>query len=120
MRFAKDFGVPLTTSEITTVWKKGSTNHQPHDFEQFQKSIGLLGFALNRSKQEKLTARQKVLKKELKRRKELAEKPASEPNPGASKQLKATALEKMTNEEIQGELLLLPQTIGRLTILTED
>ena len=33
-RFAKDFRVPqLTTTELTTVWKKSSNNHQPHDFE---------------------------------------------------------------------------------------
>ena len=32
-KFCKDFKVPLTTGEITTVWKKSSVNHQPHEFE---------------------------------------------------------------------------------------
>ena len=34
-RFTKDFKVPLPTHEVTTVWKKSSINHQPHEFEQF-------------------------------------------------------------------------------------
>jgi len=60
----------LTTAELTTVWKKSSNNHQPHDFEQFHKSIGLLGQTVNRAKQEKLTVRSKQLKKELRKRKD--------------------------------------------------
>ena len=32
-RFSKDFKVPLTTNETTTVWKKSSINHAPHEFE---------------------------------------------------------------------------------------
>ena len=31
-----------------------------------------------------------------------------------------TAMEKMSEQEIQGELILLPRQIGRLSILSED
>lgn len=139
-RFSKDFKVPLTTGELTTVWKKGSNNHQPHDFEQFHKAISLLGQAVNRAKQEKQTVRRKELKKELKKRKDalLASKESSavplsvttttsqqDASTGRAavvptKPLKLTGLEKMTDEEIQGELIFLHKEIGRLSILTED
>ena len=56
-KFCKDFKIPATNNELTTVWKKSSTNHQPHEFDQYQKSITLLGVTINKSKVEKYQQR---------------------------------------------------------------
>jgi hypothetical protein len=52
-KFCKDFKIPVTNNELTTVWKKSSTNHQPHEFDQYSKSITKLGVTVKRSKVEK-------------------------------------------------------------------
>ena len=61
-KFCKDFKVPLPNNEMITVWKKSSINHQPHEFEQFQNSIALLGVTLNKFKEAKGRKREKMLK----------------------------------------------------------
>ena len=56
-KFCKDFKVPLVTNDITLVWKKSSNNHMPHEFEQFQKSITMLGTTLNKTRIDKFKQR---------------------------------------------------------------
>ena len=99
-RFAKDFKVPLGSSELTTVWKKSSSGHQPHEFDQFQKSITLLGVTVNKVKVEKLRSRQKQLKRERKRR-------LNQADPATVSTGKKGPIEKMTDGEISGELTML-------------
>jgi len=67
-RFCKDFKVALSTVDVTTVWKKSSLNHSPLEFDQFAKSVTLLGVTINKNKVEKETERRRVLIQELRRR----------------------------------------------------
>ena len=116
-RFCRDFKVPLTTNDITLVWKKASLNHQPLEFDQFQKSITLLGMQLNKCKVDKHLDRRKLLKKEQKRRTQ-----PERPNAFASETIKTStqiAIEKKSDGQIQDELNSLKVHIGRTQILSE-
>ena len=63
-RFCKDFKVPLDNPGITLAWKKASNNHMPHEFEQFQKSMGSLGLNINAKKIDSMKKRNLELRKE--------------------------------------------------------
>lgn len=75
----------------------------------------MLGLSLNRVKVEESKQRQKLLKKELKLRKQ-GEKATAKP-PLAQSNSKVA---QMSHDEIQGELLMLEKVIRRTSQLSED
>ena len=77
-RFCKDFRVPLDNQGITLAWKKASNNHLPHEFEQFSRSIGVLGFMINRQKAETIKKRNTELRKEQKKRQQGKKEPEAQ------------------------------------------
>lgn len=40
--FTKDMEIPIDKARVIEVFKKASTNHQPHNFDQFKNSLGKL------------------------------------------------------------------------------
>ena len=90
-------------ADLTTVWKKSSINHQPHEFEQFSKSVTLLGLSVNRSKVEEYKSRQKLLRKELKQRRQAEKAVTKLPLAQSS----SSRVAQLSDNEMQGELLML-------------